>query len=64
MRLQLDIARVGEGAGSGRECGRFPQRGGWLGGDVGVREDHEPALPAAARALADPRMSGINLELH
>jgi len=48
-------ARVGEGAGTGRGCRRFPQRGRLLRGAVGMREDHEPAPPAGARALAHPR---------
>ena len=60
VRLQLDIARVGEGRGRG--CRRFPQRGGRRRGEVGVREDHEPA--PAAPALAHPRMSDIMFETH
>ena len=63
MRLQVNVGRPGGGEGGGQECRRFPQRDGWRGGGVGVREDHEPALLPAALAATRPHMQ-TNMETH
>jgi hypothetical protein len=62
VRLHFDVTEGRARAGGGRECRRFPQREGRRWGGAGMREDHEPKLPASARAR--PRMDERDVETH